>query len=45
MPITSVRFRNFKALRDYSISLHHMNVLVGAQQQWEVDHSQCLPSP
>ena len=29
MPITSVRFRNFKALRDYSISLHHMNVLVG----------------
>ncbi len=29
MPITSVKFRNFKALRDYSISLQRMNVLVG----------------
>ena len=29
MPITSVTFRNFKALRDYSVSLHPMNVLVG----------------
>ena len=29
MPITSLRFHNFKALRDYSISLHRLNVLVG----------------
>ena len=29
MPITSVRFRNFKALSDFSVSLHGMNVLVG----------------
>ena len=29
MSITSVKFKNFKALRDYSISLHRMNVLVG----------------
>ena len=29
MPITSVKFRNFKALRDYSVSLRRMNVLVG----------------
>ena len=29
MPITSVKFRNFKALHDYSISLQRMNVLVG----------------
>lgn len=29
MPITSVRFKNFKALRSYSVSLQHMNVLVG----------------
>jgi energy-coupling factor transporter ATP-binding protein EcfA2 len=29
MSITSVKFRNFKALRDYSISLQRMNVLVG----------------
>ena len=29
MSITSVRFKNFKALQDYSISLHRMNVLVG----------------
>ena len=27
--ITSVRFRNFKALKRYSVSLGHMNVLVG----------------
>ena len=29
MSITSVKFTNYKALRDYSISLHRMNVLVG----------------
>lgn len=29
MPITSVKFKNFKALQDYSISLQRMNVLVG----------------
>ena len=29
MPITSVKFRNFKALQDYSVSLRRMNVLVG----------------
>ena len=29
MSITSVKFRNFKALRDYSVSLQRMNVLVG----------------
>ncbi len=29
MSITSVKFKNFKALRDYSISLQRMNVLVG----------------
>ena len=29
MPITSLRFHNFKALRDYSISLQRLNVLVG----------------
>ena len=29
MPITSVKFRNFKALHDYSISLQRMNVVVG----------------
>ena len=29
MAITSVRFSNFKALRDYSVSLQSMNVLVG----------------
>ena len=29
MSITSVRFKNFKALRDYSVSLQRMNVLVG----------------
>ena len=29
MPIASVKFRNFKALRDYSVSLRRMNVLVG----------------
>lgn len=29
MAITSIKFKNFKALRDYSISLHRMNVLVG----------------
>ena len=27
--ITSVQFRNFKALQNFSISLDHMNVLVG----------------
>jgi len=30
MRITSVRFRNFKALRDYSLSLEHLNILVGS---------------
>ena len=29
MSITSVKFRNFKALRNYSVSLQRMNVLVG----------------
>ena len=29
MPITSVRFRNFKGLRDFSVSLRSMNILVG----------------
>ena len=29
MSIASVKFRNFKALRDYSVSLQRMNVLVG----------------
>ena len=29
MPITSLRFHNFKALRDYSVSLQRLNVLVG----------------
>lgn len=29
LEITSVKFRNFKALRDFSISLSHINVLVG----------------
>ena len=29
MPITSVKFRNFKGFRDYSISLRSMNILVG----------------
>ena len=29
MSITSVRFWNFKALRDYSVSLQQMNILVG----------------
>ncbi len=29
MSITSVKFRNFKALQDYSVSLQRMNVLVG----------------
>ncbi len=29
MTISSVRFRNFKALRNYSVSLRDMNVLVG----------------
>jgi energy-coupling factor transporter ATP-binding protein EcfA2 len=29
MRVTSVRFRNFKALRDYSATLERMNVLVG----------------
>src|SRR3954470_1337079 len=29
MRITSARFRNFKALREFSLSLEHMNVLVG----------------
>ena len=29
MPITSVKFSNFKALRNYSVSLQRMNVLVG----------------
>ena len=29
MPITSVKFRHFKGLRDFSISLHSMNILVG----------------
>ena len=29
MSITSVRFKKFKALRDYSIALQRMNVLVG----------------
>lgn len=29
MSITSVKFTNFKALRDYSVSLQRMNVLVG----------------
>lgn len=29
MPITSVKFRNFKAFRNYSVSLHRMNILVG----------------
>jgi len=29
MSITSVKFKNFKALRDYSVSLQRMNVLVG----------------
>lgn len=29
MPITSVKFRNFKAFRDFSISLRSMNILVG----------------
>ena len=29
MEITSVKFRNFKALREYSLSLERMNVLVG----------------
>lgn len=29
MPITSVKFKNFKALRNYSVSLRRMNVLVG----------------
>ena len=29
MPITSVRFKNFKALRNCSVSLQRMNVLVG----------------
>jgi AAA15 family ATPase/GTPase len=27
--ITSIRFRNYKAFRDYSISLNPFNVLVG----------------
>jgi len=27
--ITSVRFRNFKAFKDFSVSLDHMNILVG----------------
>src|SRR5689334_14129922 len=27
--ISSVRFRNFKALREFSIALRHLNVLVG----------------
>jgi len=29
LPITSVKFRNFKALRNYSVSLRSLNVLVG----------------
>lgn len=29
MPITSVKFRNFKGFRDFSISLRAMNILVG----------------
>lgn len=29
MSITSIRFRNFKALKEYSVSLQHMNILVG----------------
>lgn len=29
MPITSVKFRNFKAFRDFSVSLRAMNILVG----------------
>ena len=29
MPITSVKFRNFKAFQDYSVSLRRMNILVG----------------
>ena len=29
MSITSVRFWNFKALRNYSVSIHEMNILVG----------------
>ncbi len=29
MKISSVRFRNFKALRDFSVSLDRVNVLVG----------------
>ena len=29
MPITSIKFRNFKGLQNFSISLHAMNVLVG----------------
>ncbi|MXY23964.1 MAG: AAA family ATPase [Acidobacteria bacterium] len=29
MSITSVKFKNFKALRNYSVSLQRMNVLVG----------------
>jgi hypothetical protein len=27
--VTSVQFRNFKALRQYSVTLQHMNILVG----------------
>jgi len=27
--ITSVRFRNFKAFKDFSVSIEHMNILVG----------------
>lgn len=29
MPITSLSFKNFKALQDYSVALQRMNVLVG----------------
>lgn len=29
MPITSVQFKNFKALQEYSVALQQMNVLVG----------------
>ncbi|MCE2451647.1 MAG: AAA family ATPase [Nitrospinae bacterium] len=29
MPITSVKFRNFKALQNYSVTMRRMNILVG----------------
>ena len=39
MPITSVKFSNFKALRNYSVSLQRMNVLVGPNNSGSLQFS------